>query len=969
MTSLSRSNLWTFSIVQALWIVVMLGCESEQSSREPSAPTLMDSKASPNLRRFAPPHAPMNTCKQRFVHDGTPCVLRHGRGICEHGTCELDRCTPGFGNCNNDDSDGCETLLITAENCGTCGAACEPGLNAKAACFAGKCALRCSPGYADCDGISSNGCETNVSTDALNCGSCGHACGPHEACTSGACSVLVCPAHYADCDGDTANGCEANLDDDTNHCGVCDAVCSPTSATGHCNAGSCVVAACYAGYWDCNGVTEDGCETRLSSDRNNCGACNNVCPSGECTDGICSTESYLSDPNNCGFQGNQCPACNQCVNGTCVSVPPGPEFSSDPKNCGCAGNQCPESYACSAGTCVNDPQYCSATGIRCPDSALCINGSFCVCGPHFQWPPCNGVCIDLDTDLNNCGVCGSACPPGMTCSLGKCMCPGPTCRLDGACCLPPDQCMVGTCVHNPLATDPQNCGSAGHRCATGEKCIFGECTCPGTRCDIDGVCCVSPQHCTHGICSNSPSDPYDSDPHNCGSAGHECGDCNICVDGNCTLDPIYLTDSNNCGCTGPCNSCNICIDGLCKLNPDFASDPSNCGCAGSQCPSTYRCTEGTCQPSGTRLIAKGISASGDQANITLPPSDSGFGAHTCAVKLDGTIVCWGANNAGQLGDGTRLTSNRAVRVNGNLSATSIATGPAHTCSLTIHGTVQCWGSNGYGQTGDGTNLTSLSPVSVQGISQAKSMLAGGAQSCAVLDDGSLQCWGMIVTEIDGFSSSAMGAQTPVTVALDVNSASVGGDVMTSTCAVHTDGTVWCWGMNYHGILGYARTTEIGSVTPIRIDEVTNALTVTVSNYAYHACAVTLGGLVQCWGYNNNGQLGNGTYTDNSAVLVQGISRATAVSAGNYHSCALVDDGSVWCWGANSYGQLGNGTTIGSNVPVPVLGLSTAVGISAGGNHTCAILATGEVECWGYNANGELGNGTLSNSSQPSIVTE
>jgi alpha-tubulin suppressor-like RCC1 family protein len=194
-----------------------------------------------------------------------------------------------------------------------------------------------------------------------------------------------------------------------------------------------------------------------------------------------------------------------------------------------------------------------------------------------------------------------------------------------------------------------------------------------------------------------------------------------------------------------------------------------------------------------------------------------------------------------------------------------------------------------------------------------------------------------------------------------------------TCALTSDGAVWCWGGNDHGELGDG--TQVDRLNPVQASGLGSGVQA-VSAGANHACAVTGTGGVKCWGYNGFGQLGDGTHSDRLTPMpVPGLSTGVqAIATGTYHTCALLETGGVQCWGAASRGQLGYGDTsppwfTAIESPTPVAGLSSgARALTAGGNHTCALMDAGGAKCWGSNDFGELGDGTSTDRNSPADVT-
>jgi hypothetical protein len=181
-----------------------------------------------------------------------------------------------------------------------------------------------------------------------------------------------------------------------------------------------------------------------------------------------------------------------------------------------------------------------------------------------------------------------------------------------------------------------------------------------------------------------------------------------------------------------------------------------------------------------------------------------------------------------------------------------------------------------------------------------------------------------------------------------------------------DGTVWAWGYNYDGELGNG--TWNSSNVPVQVSGLTSVTA--IAGGGGHSLALKNDGTVWAWGYNYGGELGNGTWnSSNVPVQVSSLTGITAIAAGDGgHSLALKNDGTVWAWGDNEYGELGNGTNTNSNVPVQVSGLTGITAIAGGVVHSIAVKNDGTVWAWGNNGNGQLGNGTNTNSNLPVQVS-
>lgn len=333
--------------------------------------------------------------------------------------------------------------------------------------------------------------------------------------------------------------------------------------------------------------------------------------------------------------------------------------------------------------------------------------------------------------------------------------------------------------------------------------------------------------------------------------------------------------------------------------------------------------------------------------------------HSCAVTTSGGLQCWGNNEKGQLGDGTTTNSGMPVDVTGLASGVvGVAAGWEHTCALTAGGGVKCWGYNIDGRLGDGTTDPSLVPVEVVGLgSGVVAITAGRFHTCALTMGGGVKCWGF---NVDGEAGSDPNdvplALVPVGVAGLAGGVSAIAAADGHTCALTTGGGVKCWGYNGEGQLGDGTTGN--AFVPVEVTGLSSGVTA-IGGGGFHFCAVTSAGGVSCWGSGDKGELGNGAAkTAKAPVEVTGLdAKVTAITAGMGHTCALTEAGGVQCWGWNIVGQLGRKTK-GEvhSTPGAVSGLTSGVlAVSAGGAHTCALFAAG-VKCWGLNEFGQLGTG-------------
>jgi alpha-tubulin suppressor-like RCC1 family protein len=431
------------------------------------------------------------------------------------------------------------------------------------------------------------------------------------------------------------------------------------------------------------------------------------------------------------------------------------------------------------------------------------------------------------------------------------------------------------------------------------------------------------------------------------------------------------------------------------------------GSTAGYCEASGRCSihVAGCAPSHRRYVHR----AGEDSDACVPkscaanPVDvvSAGGGHACLLRAtDQSLWCWGRNDHGQLGDGSRTPRALPVRVAGIDAVVAVAAGDLHTCAVDVSGHVLCWGADDSGQLGDaGVGGERGLPQPVLGLSNAKALVGGKDFACSVAQDGSVRCWGDDTLGQLG-DGGAVGPHPPALVAALTTPIAKLSAEWQHACAIDTAGTLLCWGANSSGQLGNG--TPSGPLPPTTVSlarEVTD-----VATGHDHTCALTADGLY-CWGGNAQGQVNPGAPSppiptpqsvmgpdvndpmkvvagaQHTCILRRGDSDnvtcwgartsgqlgdgtplgATDVVAGAAFSCALLADGALFCWGDNHYGQLAIGGDAVRPTPALVPGLAHVGALAAGGAHTCATAddANGAraLFCWGANGSGQLGNGS------------
>ena len=303
-----------------------------------------------------------------------------------------------------------------------------------------------------------------------------------------------------------------------------------------------------------------------------------------------------------------------------------------------------------------------------------------------------------------------------------------------------------------------------------------------------------------------------------------------------------------------------------------------------------------------------------------------------AIKTDGTLWTWGLNGLGRLGDGTTVAKSSPVQtIAGGTNWKQVAIGGGQMAAVKTDGTLWTWGDNGQGLLGDNTTLNKSSPVqTVAGGTNWKQVSVSSDNAAAVKTDGTLWTWGWngCGNLGDGTSVSKSSPVQTITGGTNWKQVSVGFDVI---AAVKSDGTLWNWGYNGFGALGDNTTANRNS--PVQtVAGGTNWKQVSCGNGV--TAAIKMDGTLWLWGWNGNGQLGDGTVVNKSSPVqtIAGGTNWKQVAAGDAVTAAVKTDGTLWVWGSGVNGQLGDNTNSGSK--------SSPVQTIAGGTSWKFVAATG-----------------------------
>lgn len=625
--------------------------------------------------------------------------------------------------------------------------------------------------------------------------------------------------------------------------------------------------------------------------------------------------------------------------------------------CGTISNGCSGTIDCPA--CSSD-KTCDATSHTCvcKPIAACPTGLECGnvpdgCGGTFACPTCTGG-KTCNTTTNK---CETTCTPAATCPSGKCG------TIDNGC-------GTGTITCSTTCTSPATCGGGGTAnicgCTKTGSCGSRVCGtvadgCGGTiTCGTLGGACPSatPTCNASGACVCSPTW---SCTGKCGPITDSCGGTQDC--GGCT-------GAQTCGGGGTASVCgctSIATAGKCAGRCNTVTDECGTHDCGAGCSTGLTCSSTVCSCTAASCPVYCGSATSCVvvSSLASSPTRQGF----AAVMSDGSVRTWGSDAKGELGDGGTSDQTKPIAVSGLASNVKQVGSGAHGCAVMGDGSLRCWGVNSVGQFCDGTTSTSVQTpktIAAFGFNAKQVVTSAGSMTCVLLNSGAVQCCGANGSGMLGNGDTTGTAQSSPQIAIAGGAQQIAAGLL-HVCALMSDGSVQCWGGNTNGQIGAGSGSQFSPITVIPASPLKALSVVTGGLYT---CARMSDGTVKCWGADNLSQLGDGGTTDvpSPKTIVALGSDAIQLAAGFGHLCKLTASGSVSCWGYNLDGEVGNGSA-GGTVTAPTFVMAGVKQVVASQSSTCANLNDGTVKCWGSNGHGELGNpGAGSAASSPVKVT-
>jgi len=343
----------------------------------------------------------------------------------------------------------------------------------------------------------------------------------------------------------------------------------------------------------------------------------------------------------------------------------------------------------------------------------------------------------------------------------------------------------------------------------------------------------------------------------------------------------------------------------------------------------------------------------DWANV------SAGGLHSCGVRANGKLYCWGSDLYDQIGDGVDDTPDHTPRRIGIFEDwNTVSAGYQHTCGIRHAGKLYCWGGDASGQLGDGgPNVGTNAPKQIGTFEDWATIDAGQDHTCGVRENGKLYCWGNDNAHQVGDGDNALPATTPRRIGTFEDWANVTSGQFHS-CGVRSNGKLYCWGNDGAGQVGDGNDPTYAKA-PRRIGTFEDWANVSAG--ALHSCGVRSNGKLYCWGSDGNDQIGDGANATvaNAPRRIGSFEDWEIATTGRYHSCGIRHGGKLYCWGGDGSGQVGDGINFGpdpATAPRRIGTFEDWANTDAGDSHTCGVRSNGKLYCWGWDDDGQVGDG-------------